>query len=207
MMWLEQAMYQVSGWFMAPVLLMILVLSLYSVYALGQCTGHWWQRRRHREMFQAAREQALTEAGRSGSSLPLVIPGYHIFSTARNQPHTSDDALNVLALRHLQWLRITTKIAPMLGLVATMIPMAPALKALGAGDIQGISENLVVAFSAVIFGLMIASITFWLLSVKKAWLAEELVAVGTARAVPLKRAVVQPTKGSAAEQELDHEAA
>jgi biopolymer transport protein ExbB/TolQ len=45
------------------------------------------------------------------------------------------------------------------------------------GNVQGISENLIVAFSAVIFGLVIASITFWIASVKKRWLAGELVAL------------------------------
>ena len=46
---------------------------------------------------------------------------------------------------------------------------------MGDGNVQGISENLVVAFSAVIFGMVIASVTFWLASVKKRWLAVELV--------------------------------
>ena len=58
-----------------------------------------------------------------------------------------------------------------------MIPMGPALKSLADGNIQGISENLIVAFSAVIFGLIIASITFWIASVKKRWMVEELVAL------------------------------
>ena len=36
---------------------------------------------------------------------------------------------------------------------------------------------LIIAFSAVIFGLVIASITFWIASKKKRWLAAELVAL------------------------------
>lgn len=43
--------------------------------------------------------------------------------------------------------RCTSRSAPMLGLVATMIPMGPALLALTRNDAQGIGENLVVAFS------------------------------------------------------------
>ena len=35
---------------------------------------------------------------------------------------------------------------PMLGLVATMIPMGPALLALTESDAKGIGENLVIAF-------------------------------------------------------------
>jgi len=56
-----------------------------------------------------------------------------------------------------------------------MIPMGPALKSLADGNIQGISDNLVIAFSSVIFGLVISTITFWIASVQKRWLAVELI--------------------------------
>jgi biopolymer transport protein ExbB/TolQ len=55
-----------------------------------------------------------------------------------------------------------------------MIPMGPALKSLADGNIQGISDNLVIAFSSVIFGLVIATLTFWIATVEKRWLAVEL---------------------------------
>ncbi|MCR3815313.1 hypothetical protein K3Z86_16210 [Pseudomonas aeruginosa] len=71
--------------------------------------------------------------------------------------------------------------APMLGLVATMIPMGPALLALTRNDAQGIGENLVVAFSAVILALVAASITFFILTVRRRWLLQELRAVERAR--------------------------
>ncbi|MCJ8268121.1 MAG: MotA/TolQ/ExbB proton channel family protein, partial [Psychrosphaera sp.] len=78
----------------------------------------------------------------------------------------------------LEAVRTVSRIAPMLGLIATMIPMGPALKSLADGNVQGISENLIVAFSAVIFGLVIATVTFWIASIKKRWLAVELAAIG-----------------------------
>ncbi|WP_279634555.1 MotA/TolQ/ExbB proton channel family protein, partial [Pseudomonas aeruginosa] len=76
---------------------------------------------------------------------------------------------------------ITSRSAPMLGLVATMIPMGPALLALTRNDAQGIGENLVVAFSAVILALVAASITFFILTVRRRWLLQELRAVERAR--------------------------
>ena len=56
-----------------------------------------------------------------------------------------------------------------------MIPMGPALKSLADGNIQGISENLSIAFAAVIFALAAASLTFIAVSIKKRWLAQDLV--------------------------------
>jgi biopolymer transport protein ExbB/TolQ len=53
--------------------------------------------------------------------------------------------LELFILKQLEWLRITTRSTPMLGLIATMIPMGPAMLALTESNIDGVGENLVVA--------------------------------------------------------------
>ncbi len=63
--------------------------------------------------------------------------------------------------------RIATRVAPMLGLVATMIPMGPALKALADGALQDVSRSLMIAFSAVILALLAAAISFTVVNVRK----------------------------------------
>ncbi len=80
-------------------------------------------------------------------------------------------------MKRLEWLRVVARSAPMLGLVATMIPMGPALLALIRNDAQGIGENLTVAFSAVILALVAASIAFFILTFRRRWLLEDLRAV------------------------------
>ena len=107
----------------------------------------------------------------------VAVPGYPLLTLAVHHPDTDRDQLDIEALKQLEGVRSISRLAPMLGLIATMVPMGPALKSLSDGNIQGISENLVVAFSAVIFGLVISSITFWFASYKKRWLAIELVDV------------------------------
>lgn len=170
LIWLEQLMYQLSGWFMAPVLIAISALFLYCLYELGVFIAQWWQRRRRADNYSSAlRDKTLADKN---------LLGYSLMSHVQQNPLATMDQLDVVALKQLETLRITTRIAPMLGLIATMIPMAPALKSLSDGNIQGISENLIVAFSAVIFGMVIASLSLWLASVKKRWLATELVEIG-----------------------------
>ena len=56
-----------------------------------------------------------------------------------------------------------------------MIPMGPALKSISNGDISAVADSLAVAFSAVILALIASSLTYWIVSVRKRWLAEELV--------------------------------
>ena len=97
-----------------------------------------------------------------GGHRPVLVGGEH-----------SDD-LELTIMKRLEWLRIVSRTAPMLGLVATMIPMGPALLALSRGDATSVGENLVVAFSAVILALVAASITFFILTIRRRWLLEEL---------------------------------
>jgi biopolymer transport protein ExbB/TolQ len=145
---LESTLYQLSSVFLTPVLALILIALLYAVIALGAFLMEGWQRRKgtYRSVLQAWQSQ---------------------------HGGTSDD-LELEILRRLEWLRITSRSAPMLGLVATMIPMGPALLALTRNDAAGIGENLVVAFSAVILALLAASITFFILTIRRRWLLQEL---------------------------------
>ncbi len=168
---IEQTMYQLSDFFMAPVLLLISALFIYALFASGQFFTQTLQRRRNKLHFQQLLLSKL------GENKQLILAGYTLSQLANKEPSLSKDQLDVAALCDLDGVRNVSRLAPMLGLIATMVPMGPALKSLSDGNIQGISDNLIVAFSSVIFGLVIASITFWIASVKKRWLAEELVAL------------------------------
>ncbi len=160
-------MADVSTLLMAPVLLIIVALLIYSLYAVGRFVSQWLVRKRNALNYV---QQVKTQQGQ-------WLAGYPIHNYFVANPNASEDELEVFALKQLETLRVVTRIAPMLGLIATMIPMGPALQALADGNIQGISENLIIAFAAVIWGLVIASITFWPASVRKRWCANELINV------------------------------
>ncbi|WP_370979434.1 MotA/TolQ/ExbB proton channel family protein [Agaribacterium sp. ZY112] len=167
---LEELMYQMSDFFMAPVLILLCLLFVYSLFAMGGFAAQAYQRRQSRSAFKNC-----IDTNNLNTLRP--IRGYPLFTFLKAQPSSTKDELDVAAFEELETVRTVSRIAPMLGLIATMVPMGPALKSLANGNVQGISENLIVAFSAVIFGLVIASITFWIASVKKRWLATELIAL------------------------------
>lgn len=141
---IELELFRLSGLFLMPVLILIAAALVYAFLALGAFLVEAWQR------FRGSHKR-LDPTGR------LV----------------SDD-FELRILKRLEWLRIVSRTALMLGLVATMIPMGPALLALGKGDATSVSENLVVAFSAVILAFVAASITFFILMIRRRWLLEEL---------------------------------
>jgi len=142
---LETTLYALTRLFMTPVLLLILAALIYAFVSLGAFATEAWQRRR----------------GQYVSALDA-------------QRHKESDDLELWIMQRLEWLRITSRSAPMLGLVATMIPMGPALLALTRSDARGVGDNLVVAFSAVILALVSASITFFILTIRRRWLLQEL---------------------------------
>lgn len=147
---LESILYEVSNMFLTPVLLLIVFLFIYSIFQIGVFFTQVYKRKKD------------------------ALGAYPIYAYARKNHITNSDDLEILAYKKLERIAIITRVAPMLGLVATMIPMGPALKALANGNIQGISENLIIAFGAVIFALLTASITFWITSVRKRWYASEI---------------------------------
>ena len=148
MTWLESTLYELARLLLVPVLLLILLALGYALFSLGGFAVEGWQRRR-----RTYRSPLLAFHRRTGAA--------------------SDD-LELWIMRRLEWLRITARCTPMLGLIATMIPMGPALLALTTGDARSVGENLVVAFSAVILALAAASLSFLILTVRRRWLLEEL---------------------------------
>ena len=158
---LESLMYQASQVFLFPTLVVITVLFVYAFFLAGAFAVQWWQRR----------------AGMGA----LATCGHHLLAWAQAQPGASADELDVKAHQLLELPRIATRVAPMLGLIATMIPMGPALQSLAEGQLAEMSRGLMVAFSAVILALIAASITYWVVNVRRRWLAEELVEIETLR--------------------------
>ncbi|MCV6607566.1 MAG: MotA/TolQ/ExbB proton channel family protein [Campylobacterales bacterium] len=150
---LEGLLYQVSNIFLTPVLILIVVLFIYSIFETGVFFGEIYNRKKNKKTKEK---------------------GYPVFNYGKNNNITEGDDLEIYAFKKLEKTSIITRVAPMLGLVATMIPMGPALKALANGNVQGISENLIVAFGAVIFALLTSSFTFWITSIRKRWYATEI---------------------------------
>jgi biopolymer transport protein ExbB/TolQ len=64
------------------------------------------------------------------------------------------------SVRRLERTRILVRMGPALGLMGTLIPLSPALAGLADGDLATLSENLRVAFSVTVAGLLIGAVAF-----------------------------------------------
>jgi biopolymer transport protein ExbB/TolQ len=64
------------------------------------------------------------------------------------------------SVRRLERTRILVRVGPALGLMGTLIPLSPALAGLAEGDVETLSDNLRVAFSVTVAGLLIGAIAY-----------------------------------------------
>lgn len=155
---MENLAYQVSQILLQPVLVGIYVSFLYGIIEIGRMAALAWLRHK----------QPLSGNSRAG---------YPILNYFSKQNSVSLNEVEVYALKQMETVRIVTRITPMLGLIATLIPMGPALLALQENNTYAMGDHLSIAFTAVTISLAAASLTFWVASIKKRWFAEELVEI------------------------------
>ncbi|MDR0817130.1 MAG: MotA/TolQ/ExbB proton channel family protein [Clostridiales Family XIII bacterium] len=74
---------------------------------------------------------------------------------------------------------VIARIAPMFGLMATLIPLGPGLISLGQGDTKGLADSLLTAFDATVAGLVSAGVAFIISKIRKRWYFADVSAMET----------------------------
>lgn len=169
-----------------PTLLMMLLLTGWTVILSGGLLREGLLRprvrRQLREALRLARSEGPPGSPAAMASLALSPGGLpRRFCTLLDDGRLeSADWLKALedvesdvasSLAQLTWL---TRVAPMLGLMGTLIPLGPALTGLAAGDMAMLSGNLVVAFTATVIGVLIGSVAFTLGLVRRNWYQRDM---------------------------------
>lgn len=144
----DTLLYQVANIFLWPAITLILAALFFSLFSLGSILI---------EIFYRSRGQYQTE-----------------LTHYANQSGIALDDLELWIIHRLELFRLTSRVAPLLGMVATLIPLGPALLALSENDTASIGQNMVIAFSGVTLALIAASISFVILNIRRRWLFEEL---------------------------------
>jgi biopolymer transport protein ExbB/TolQ len=75
--------------------------------------------------------------------------------------------------RRLARTRLLVRIGPALGLMGTLIPLTPALDGLAKGDVHALTENLRVAFSVTVLGLLVGAVAFALSLVRDSMYSQD----------------------------------
>jgi biopolymer transport protein ExbB/TolQ len=189
-----QLFYQLANAFFWPVAIALIVLFVYAMVDLGRLWFTMWRRRRQGTADARLVADALVArlAAAEGSlhdvhatSIPPSVGRFwqHVERRLMNERSTDDiDLWLDAALRteevdvatHLDRSRALVRIGPMLGLAGTIIPLGPALQALLGGDMPGMVNHLVVGFGAVVCGLMLSGVAYYITLVRERWARVEL---------------------------------
>ena len=86
------------------------------------------------------------------------------------------------------------KVAPMLGLMGTLIPLGPGLIAIGEGNTEVLAQSLLIAFDTTILGLIVAAVALVVSVIRKTWYAKYMAAFETAAECTLQIANEQAVR-------------
>jgi len=70
--------------------------------------------------------------------------------------------------------RLLIRVGPMLGLMGTLIPLGPALLGLSAGNLEQLANNLVIAFTSTVVGLLIGGVSLVVSTLRQRWYLQDL---------------------------------
>lgn len=189
--------YQVASVLELPVVLLILAALLMTIVESGAFVAELWQRRgrslpglvRIASAARAALDRGDRDAAdASGSAEALLRPLASSAAMARTltaiaRAAGTDEAEARIAKeladfdfsreRRLGRTRILVRFGPALGLMGTLIPLSPALAGLAKGNVTALTENLQVAFSVTVLGLLVGSVAFALSLVRERLYAQD----------------------------------
>jgi biopolymer transport protein ExbB/TolQ len=175
---IDEVIFHVASALEIPVLILALLALALVIFELGSYVVEVAGRRKRR--FQSilvgaddARKALLdgdrpaAERAVSGVPRSQAMAQTLAFIIAHAQTAEGDHQLNKAladfdfnSQRRLARTRLLVRAGPALGLMGTLIPLSPALTGLANGNTTALSENLRVAFSVTVVGLLIGAVAF-----------------------------------------------
>ncbi|MBL8753863.1 MAG: MotA/TolQ/ExbB proton channel family protein [Planctomycetes bacterium] len=159
---LEHLLHEATTLLMVPVVLTLLGLLAWTLLATGGFLRELRDRR---------------AAGPDHGLVARFHRQAQALGTDRNGLESLADRCEVEGGRMVTRLNLVARAGPTLGLMATLIPMGPALLALGEDDVAQLARSLVVAFTATVVGLLVGLLCAVMGSVRRQWYAADLVDV------------------------------
>ncbi|MCA9034288.1 MAG: MotA/TolQ/ExbB proton channel family protein [Planctomycetaceae bacterium] len=181
---LVDALYEFSNALLVPVIASLFVLVLYSLLEIGGSLREWSERRRVRNAWQVHQRELVARSVSFDTSenAKAVYPGLVAVFVKRT---LADGGLPIFAEKHahdveiessarLARLSLLIRVGPMLGLMGTLIPLGPALIGLTESNLTGMAEDLVVAFSTTVLGLLVGGVAYAIWLARRQWYAQDL---------------------------------
>lgn len=176
----------VSGALEVPVVVLLVLFLLAAAALVGWLISEYCTERRHLKVALPALMEQLRTAddreaviGQSG----LLRRQKDALGELLRHPDFTDATREALAVELLEreqdrydnivkLSELLARLAPMLGLLGTLIPLGPGIIALGQGDTYTLSTSLLTAFDTTIAGLVAAAFAIVVSSIRRRWYRE-----------------------------------
>lgn len=192
---LGDALAQIAAALQVPVLLAAVAVLLLCALEVGRFAAEAWQRRsraRRGGDLRALARRAVAEpahVSQLARDAPTAFAARALLqlvaSRTAGRPAGVEHALadyELAAQRRLDRTRMLVRAGPALGLMGTLIPLAPGLAALGRGDVASLAADLRTAFAATVIGLLVGTVAFALTLTRTRMYTEDLTALERAAA-------------------------
>ncbi len=175
-------LYWISTGLLIPVIALLLFNFIKSMMLLGGFFGMYISKLKYTKV----QKELLSEIHKEAQNLDhlLRLRGNKLFTEhlvriAENKDSEilKDKVLadfEIASEKDLSTSKSLARLGPMLGLMGTLIPMGPALVGLAAGDISSMAENMQVAFSTTVIGILSGGIGYFTQLIKQRWYVEDL---------------------------------
>jgi biopolymer transport protein ExbB/TolQ len=174
----DDVIFRVADALQVPVLLLALLALAAVIFECGAFVVELRRRRRRRfsalEAAVRGAQASLATGNRVAATAALrqvawsaaMAEALAVIAEHAGQPGGETRISKALAdfdfgsVKRLERTRLLVRAGPALGLMGTLIPLSPALTGLAQGNVARLSENLRVAFSVTVLGLLVGAIAF-----------------------------------------------
>jgi biopolymer transport protein ExbB/TolQ len=196
---LAEVLAKIASALRVPVLVLALIALLVCALEVGRFIGEYYRRARAgRNALRGLIAQVSADPDQATAlyqQAPTRIAGDALVQIARarlaQDPAAIEHALadyELASQRRLERTRILVRVGPALGLMGTLIPLAPGLAALGHGQISTLATDLRTAFAATTIGLLVGTVAFALTLTRTRMYSEDLAALERAGIPPVPAA-------------------
>lgn len=183
---LNAAMRTVASAMQTPVILILMLLLAFTVFLIGWVIVEFFTERRLLKAKLPALVDALNETKNREETKACVAKSGLLkrqraaLTELLSHPELTPLMRESLAVRivteeqshydvRLKTSDLVARIAPLLGLLGTLIPLGPGIIALGQGDTMTLSSSLMTAFDTTILGLISAAVAMVISTIRKNW--------------------------------------
>jgi biopolymer transport protein ExbB/TolQ len=206
------ALHGISQALLIPVMVLLALLIVFALYCVGSLITELLTERRHfranvPRVINAIHDAAYADVASVVERSALLRPQKDALLMAVRNMGLSEDDLFALAKTQIakvddRYRRIlnhteqVTKIAPMMGLMCTLIPLGPGIVAMGQGEVNQLAMSLLMAFDGTVAGLVAAVISLLVTGIRKRWYAQYLTVLEALMTCVLDKAATARREGT-----------